>query len=166
MGRKCACTAKVLMLRGQGDQSSWAFQKGSKDMRSDKALMTSRREFLSNSVGIALVTASTRPIRADQARSMHEQSDSRSSNSGRTTQNMSLRWDVFLALSIPAITNDLPPGEKQRPWPPISSTLISGEREESDDDLRHPWPRRSFLWHQYSSGSISRCPLCRAAGGD
>jgi len=60
---------------------------------------------------------------------MHEQSDSRSSNSGRTTQNMSLRWDVFLALSIPAITNDLPPGEKQRPWPPISSTLISGERD-------------------------------------
>jgi len=60
---------------------------------------------------------------------MHEQSDSRSSNSGRTTQNMSLRWDLFLALSIPAITNDLPPGEKQRPWPPISSTLISGERD-------------------------------------
>ncbi len=36
---------------------------------------------------------------------------------------------MFLALSIPAITNDLPPGEKQRPWPPISSTLISGERD-------------------------------------
>jgi len=36
---------------------------------------------------------------------------------------------VFLAPSIPAITSDLPPGEKQRPWPPISSTLISGERD-------------------------------------
>jgi glyoxylase-like metal-dependent hydrolase (beta-lactamase superfamily II) len=34
-----------------------------------------------------------------------------------------------LAPSIPAITSDLPPGEKQRPWPPISSTLISGERD-------------------------------------
>jgi hypothetical protein len=36
---------------------------------------------------------------------------------------------VFLAPSIPAITSELPPGEKQRPWPPISSTLIFGERD-------------------------------------
>jgi hypothetical protein len=36
---------------------------------------------------------------------------------------------VFLAPSIPAITSDLAPGEKERPWPPISSTLISGERD-------------------------------------
>src|SRR5713101_3471461 len=104
-------------------------QKRSKDMRSEKAIMTSRREFLSNALGIALATASTWPIRADQARSMHGQSDSSTSNSGRTTQKISLRWDVFLAPSIPAITSDLPPGEKQRPWPPISSTLISGERD-------------------------------------
>ena len=34
-----------------------------------------------------------------------------------------------MAPSIPAITSDLPPGEKERPWPPISSTLISGERD-------------------------------------
>jgi len=94
----------------------------------EKALMTSRREFLSHSLGTALVTASIWPIRAE-ARSMHEQSDSSSSKSRRTTQNISLRWDVFLAPSIPAITSDLPPGEKQRPWPPISSTLISGERD-------------------------------------
>ena len=38
------------------------------------------------------------------------------------------RWEVFLAPSIPA-TSDLPLGEKQRLWPPISSTLISGERD-------------------------------------
>src|SRR2546427_1197776 len=98
-------------------------------MRSEKAIMTSRREFLSKALGMALVTASTWPIRADQARSMHGQSDSSTPNSGRTTQKISLRWDVFLAPSIPAITSDLPPGEKQRPWPPISSTLISGERD-------------------------------------
>src|SRR3989449_9795562 len=104
-------------------------QKRSKNMRSEKAIMTSRREFLSNALGIALVTASTWPIRADQARSMHGQSDSSTANSGRTTPNTSLRWDVFLAPSIPAITSDLPPGEKERPWPPISSTLISGERD-------------------------------------
>src|SRR5882762_7441636 len=98
-------------------------------MRSEKAIMTSRREFLSNAVGIALVTASTLPVRADQARSKHGQSDTSASKSRRTTQNISLRWDVFLAPSILAITSDLPPGEKQRPWPPISSTLISGERD-------------------------------------
>src|SRR5260221_1107282 len=98
-------------------------------MRSEKPVMTSRREFLSNALGTALVTASTWPIRADQARSMHGQSDSSTSNAGRTTKNTSLRWDVFLAPSIPVITSDLPPGEKERPWPPISSTLISGERD-------------------------------------
>ncbi len=82
-------------------------------MRSEKTIMTSRREFLSNTLGIGLVTASTWPT----------------SNSGPTTRNSSLRWDVFLAPSIPAIASDLAPGEKQRPWPPISSTLISGERD-------------------------------------
>jgi len=51
------------------------------------------------------------------------------SKAGRITRTTSLTWDVFLAASIPAIASDLPPGEKQRPWPPISSTLISGERD-------------------------------------
>ena len=90
--------------------------------------MTSRREFLSNAVGIGLVTASTLPIRDEQGRSVPGQSDSSTSNSGPKTRKASLRWDVFLAPSIPAITTDVPPGETQRPWPPISSTLISGER--------------------------------------
>jgi glyoxylase-like metal-dependent hydrolase (beta-lactamase superfamily II) len=40
-----------------------------------------------------------------------------------------LTWDLFLAPSIPAITSDVPPGETERPWPPIWSTLISGERD-------------------------------------
>ena len=97
-------------------------------MRFEKAIMTSRRELLSNALGTALVTASTWPIRAE-ARSRRGQSDRSTSKSGRTTQKGSLRWDVFLAPSMPAITSDLPPGEKQRPWPPISSTLISGERD-------------------------------------
>src|SRR5258707_74254 len=98
-------------------------------MRSEKAIMTSRREFVSNALGVALVTALTWQARADQARSIHKQSDSRTSNSGSTTESRSFRWDVFMTPSIPAITSDLPPGEKQRPWPPISSTLISGERD-------------------------------------
>ena len=98
-------------------------------MRSEKASMTSRLEFLSNALGIALVTAGPWPVRAAQAGSNRGQSGSSASKSRRTTQKGSLRWDVFLAPSIPAITSDLPPGEKQRPWPPISSTLISGERD-------------------------------------
>ena len=98
-------------------------------MQSKKAIMTSRREFLSNTLGIGLATASTWQARVDQARSTHEQSDSRTSNSGSTTQDRSLRWDVFLSPSIPATAIDLAPGEKERPWPPISSTLISGERD-------------------------------------
>src|SRR5260370_9803766 len=48
----------------------------SNDMRSENAIMTSRREFLSDALGIGLVTASTWPIRADEARSIHGQSNS------------------------------------------------------------------------------------------
>src|SRR6202140_1590032 len=91
--------------------------------------MTSRREFLSNAFGIALVSTTTWPIRAGEARSTRGQSNTSTSKAGRTTRKTSLHWDVFLAPSIPAITSDLPPGEKERPWPPISSTLISGERD-------------------------------------
>src|SRR5229473_1332116 len=98
-------------------------------MRAKKATMTSRRGFLSNALGLSLVSASTWPIRTDQARSIHGQSDGSTAHSGRTTQNRSLTWEVFLAPSIPAIAPDVPPGETERPWPPISSTLISGERD-------------------------------------
>jgi glyoxylase-like metal-dependent hydrolase (beta-lactamase superfamily II) len=90
--------------------------------------MTSRREFLSDALGIGLVMASAWPIRADEARWMHGQSDSSTANAGRTTHSISLRRDVFLAPGIPAITSDVPPGDKERPWPP-SSTFIAGERD-------------------------------------
>src|SRR6476646_1036286 len=53
----------------------------------------------------------------------------RSDNSGRATKKISLTWEVFLAPSIPAVAPDVAPGETARPWPPISSTLISGERD-------------------------------------
>src|SRR6202040_732466 len=98
-------------------------------MRNEKTIMTSRLEFLSNALGIALVTAGPWPVRAAQAGSKRGQSDSSASKSRRTTQKGLLRWDVFLAPSIPSITSDLPPGDKQRPGPPISSTLICGERD-------------------------------------
>ena len=40
-----------------------------------------------------------------------------------------LKWDVFVTPSIPVVTTDLAPGEHERPWPPISSTLIYGLRD-------------------------------------
>src|SRR5258708_33686347 len=90
--------------------------------------IVSRREILADALGTAFVMGLPSPISADESRSRHGQSGSSTSKSRRTTQKLSLTWDVFLARSIPAITSDLPAGEKQRPWPPISSTLISGER--------------------------------------
>ena len=95
-------------------------------MQSKKAIMTSRREFVSNALGIALVTALTWQARADQGRSMDGQSDRRTSNSGNTTLKRSLRWDVFLTPSIPAIAIDLAPGEKERPWPLFRQRLFLG----------------------------------------
>jgi glyoxylase-like metal-dependent hydrolase (beta-lactamase superfamily II) len=91
--------------------------------------MNSRRKFLSDAFVIALVSGTNWPIRADQARSTQGQSNTSASKTGRTTQKTVLGWDVFLAPSISTITSDLPPGEKERPWPPISSTLIFGERD-------------------------------------
>src|SRR5258706_10089292 len=98
-------------------------------MRYENAIMPSRREFLSNALGIGLVTASTWSIRDGGTRSMYGQSDGSAANSGRAIKNLSLTWEVFLAPSIPAIAPDVAPGETARPWPPISSTLISGERD-------------------------------------
>ncbi|GAA4539254.1 MBL fold metallo-hydrolase [Pseudonocardia xishanensis] len=40
-----------------------------------------------------------------------------------------LRYDVFVAPSIPTATTDLPPDLDQRVWSPISATLVSGERD-------------------------------------
>src|ERR1700724_2225288 len=98
-------------------------------MRSERTMMTSRREILADALVSAFVMGLPSPITPDQARSRHGQSNTSTSKVRRTTRKTSLTWDVFLAPSIPAITSDLPPGEKQRPWPPISSTLISGERD-------------------------------------
>src|ERR1700694_4594076 len=98
-------------------------------MRSERAMMSSRREILTDALGTAFVMGLPSPIGADESRSRQRQSNTSTSKARRTTKKISLTWDVFLAPSIPAITSDLPPGQKQRPWPPISSTLISGERD-------------------------------------
>ena len=46
-----------------------------------------------------------------------------------TSQIGTLRFDVHLTDELPVVTDDLPPGQQQVLFPPISSTLISGERE-------------------------------------
>src|SRR5690349_13776366 len=98
-------------------------------MRSEKAIMSSRREFLADALGSAFVMGLLSPISAGRAHSTQRQSNTSTSKAVRTARKTSLRWDVFLASSIPAITSDLPPGEKERSWPPVSSTLICGERD-------------------------------------
>jgi glyoxylase-like metal-dependent hydrolase (beta-lactamase superfamily II) len=40
-----------------------------------------------------------------------------------------LKWDVFVTPSISVVTTDFAPGEHERPWPPISSTLVYGSRD-------------------------------------
>jgi glyoxylase-like metal-dependent hydrolase (beta-lactamase superfamily II) len=40
-----------------------------------------------------------------------------------------LQWEVFVSTQIPVVTSDLPPGASEMKWSPISSTLISGERD-------------------------------------
>ena len=49
--------------------------------------------------------------------------------SASTAKTSSLKCNVFVAPSIPVVTNDFAPGEHERPWPPISSTLIYGSRD-------------------------------------
>ena len=45
------------------------------------------------------------------------------------TRDIPLSWDVIVAPSIPIVTDDLPPGIKQRMFSPVSATLIFGKRD-------------------------------------
>src|SRR5579864_60660 len=40
-----------------------------------------------------------------------------------------LQWEVFVSAQIPVVTSDFPPGASEMRWSPISSTLISGNRD-------------------------------------
>jgi glyoxylase-like metal-dependent hydrolase (beta-lactamase superfamily II) len=42
--------------------------------------------------------------------------------------NSLLKWDIFVSSQVP-VAGDLPPGATEMKWSPISSTLISGERD-------------------------------------
>ncbi len=52
-----------------------------------------------------------------------------SADLGQSAANTDLKWDVFVTPSIPVVAPDIAPGEHERPWPPISSTLIYGLRD-------------------------------------
>jgi len=54
---------------------------------------------------------------------------SNSSYRGQNVADTHLKWDVFVTPSIPVVTTDFAPGEHERPWPPISSTLLYGSRD-------------------------------------
>src|SRR5215469_12802449 len=40
-----------------------------------------------------------------------------------------LNWEVFVTPGIPVASSDVPPGQKQRTYSPISSTLIYGKHD-------------------------------------
>jgi glyoxylase-like metal-dependent hydrolase (beta-lactamase superfamily II) len=52
-----------------------------------------------------------------------------SADHSQRAANTHLKWDVFVTPSIPVVAPDIAPGEHERPWPPISSTLIYGLRD-------------------------------------
>jgi glyoxylase-like metal-dependent hydrolase (beta-lactamase superfamily II) len=90
-----------------------------------KPANTSRRSFLSGIAGSFLAVRLS-GLRAFTGDAMPT---SKSVNHSRDVASTHLKWDVFVTPSIPVVTNDIAPGEHERPWPPISSTLIYGERD-------------------------------------
>jgi glyoxylase-like metal-dependent hydrolase (beta-lactamase superfamily II) len=59
-----------------------------------------------------------------------------------------LKWATFVTPSIPVVAPDIAPGEPARPWPPISSTLISGDRDAvlADSFITHDQARAQADW--------------------
>ena len=52
-----------------------------------------------------------------------------SAHGTQNTVNTRLQFDLFVTPSIEVVAPDMAPGEHERPWPPISSTLIHGLRD-------------------------------------
>jgi len=85
---------------------------------------TSRRSFLSSVAGGFLA--------AGLPKRLFPGDDMPALNSvyrGQRLAKTHLKLDVFVTPSIPVVTTDFAPGEHERPWPPISSTLIYGSRD-------------------------------------
>jgi glyoxylase-like metal-dependent hydrolase (beta-lactamase superfamily II) len=85
---------------------------------------TSRRSFLSRLAGGFLATGlAKRVFGGDDMPTL------KSDDHGQNVGNTHLKWETFVTPSIPVLTSDFAPGEHERPWPPISSTLIYGARD-------------------------------------
>jgi glyoxylase-like metal-dependent hydrolase (beta-lactamase superfamily II) len=86
---------------------------------------TSRRSFLSRIAGsiFAASLPTPRVFTGDKMPAPY------SADQGQNVPKTHLKWDVFVTPSIPVVTTDFAPGEHERPWPPISSTLIYGSRD-------------------------------------
>ncbi len=78
--------------------------------------------------------------------------------------NSPLKWDVFVSSQIPAVTRDLAPGVTDMKWSPISSTLISGERDAVLVDTFITVEQNRVLaeW----ATSLSKCAVCGIARCD
>src|ERR1700747_665153 len=88
----------------------------------ENACGTSRRSFLSSVAGGFLAACLPRRI-------LFAGDDMPAPDSayrGQKIANTHLKYDVFVTPSIPVVTTDFAPDEHERPWPPISSTLIYG----------------------------------------
>ena len=86
---------------------------------------TSRRSFLSRVAGSLLAMC----VLKGKLPTGDKMTTSGSAPGGQDTANSRLKWDVFITPSIPVVTTEFAPGEHERPWPPISSTLIYGLRD-------------------------------------
>lgn len=89
------------------------------------AVTTSRRAFLSQIAG-GILTAS---VLTRQGFAEDKMLASNGTDHGENVSKTRLQWDVFVTPSISVVTTDFAPGEHERPWPPISSTLIYGSRD-------------------------------------
>lgn len=98
-------------------------------IRQDAALESlTRRKFIGVAAACGLGFCSLRTDRRAAIRTAVFVGEDMSAHRDNT-QKTHLQWDVFVTPSIPVVTNDFAPGEHERPWPPISSTLIYGSRE-------------------------------------
>jgi glyoxylase-like metal-dependent hydrolase (beta-lactamase superfamily II) len=92
-----------------------------------------RRKFIGVAAMCGLVFCSLRTDRHAELRTAGSTGDDMSTpdfdSRGQLPRNAHLKWNVFVTPSIPVVTNDFAPGEHERPWPPISSTLIYGSRD-------------------------------------
>jgi glyoxylase-like metal-dependent hydrolase (beta-lactamase superfamily II) len=85
-----------------------------------------RRSFVSALAGAFLSQSFVKLGFRYEGADMPEES---SRNGAKTATKTLLKWDMLVAPSVPVVTTDFAPGERERPWPPISSTLIYGERD-------------------------------------